>query len=191
MIRYTSAWLTGATGAAVGSNPYTMTYTGVTGLTPFGIIDNISPLPVKFVSINASVKESNVLVNWLTAAEINNDYFEVERSMDGQIFAAIGKVQGAGNSNSTLSYIYVDKTAAKAFAQTNALFYRIKQVDFDGKYAYSNTIKVTSTSKNEQHLVHITPNPFTNEFIVNTHSYKGTTANIEVIDLVPKNNIRT
>lgn len=186
LIRYTSAWLTGATGAAVGSNPYTMTYTGVTGLTPFGIIDNISPLPVKFVSINASVKESNVLVNWLTAAEINNDYFEVERSMDGKIFAAIGKVQGAGNSNSTLSYIYVDKTAAKAFAQTNALFYRIKQVDFDGKYAYSNTIKVTSTGKNEQHLVHITPNPFTNEFVVNTHSYKGTSANIEVTDLVGK-----
>ncbi|MBN2681797.1 MAG: Ig-like domain-containing protein [Bacteroidales bacterium] len=93
-----------------------------------------NPLPVEFLSAEAECNEGSVNIKWVTASEINNDYFAIEKSFDATSWAAIGKVQGAGNSSESISYLFVDNN------NSEQAYYRIKQVDFDEKYAYSEII---------------------------------------------------
>lgn len=88
-------------------------------------------LPVNLISFNASCLGAKVELNWATSTEANNDYFIVERSIDGIHFNAIATVDGAGNSNKFMSYIYTDSYDGKAY-------YRLKQIDYDGTFSYSN-----------------------------------------------------
>ena len=96
-----------------------------------------------------------MVVNWVTASEINNNYFDVERCEDGISFVKIGNVQGAGNSNETKMYSLIDKKPDPKN------YYRLKQVDFDGKYTYSGIIALSKQNKNDNLSVY--PNPATNE----------------------------
>jgi Secretion system C-terminal sorting domain len=92
------------------------------------------PLPVTLINFTARAEGSRALLNWQTATEINNDRFEIERNVDGINFIKIGQVAGAGNSNSLLSYQYYDEHPEKG---NN--YYRLRQVDLDGKFNYSPT----------------------------------------------------
>jgi hypothetical protein len=97
-------------------------------------------LPVKLVSFNAKlVSESKVLCSWATASEINNHYFEIERSLDNKNWLAIGKVIGAGNSNKLISYQFTDNSLLASNNQPTTLYYRLKQTDFDGTSSLSLT----------------------------------------------------
>jgi len=88
---------------------------------------------VELVDFSASLKNSIVELQWSTASEKDNDYFSVEKSRDGKNFFSIGKVDGAGNSQSLLSYTYQDDDP---FDGTS--YYRLKQVDFDGTFENSD-----------------------------------------------------
>ncbi len=94
------------------------------------------PLPVKLLSFDARwTSETEALVYWSTATEINNQHFEVERSLDGTFFEKIGVVKSAapnGNSNQILQYSFQDKN----LHGINQVFYRLKQVDFDESHEY-------------------------------------------------------
>ena len=68
-------------------------------------------------------------LNWMTASEINNSHFEIERSYDGRDFEMIDHVSGNGNSQHQIDYSYTDASVSKL---ENTVFYRLKQVDFDG-----------------------------------------------------------
>ena len=93
-----------------------------------------SGLPVELAEYTATVtKESSVYLHWITKSEKNNDYFEVERSADGENWERISKIDGAGNSTYTNEYIYEDYNPYKGVS-----YYRLKQVDFDGEYEYSD-----------------------------------------------------
>src|SRR5690606_25617275 len=70
---------------------------------------------------------------WTTAMEVNNKVFQIERSANGKAFEAIGEVKGAGNSNQPLKYAFVDKDPLNGHN-----FYRVRQIDFDGKSKYSS-----------------------------------------------------
>lgn len=96
-----------------------------------GVEDN--PLPVEWLSFEA-FKGNNDAVNlsWSTASEVNNDYFEIERSENGKEFSVIASVEGNGNSSAVSTYQYTD---SKPLNGTS--YYRLKQVDFDGQYEYS------------------------------------------------------
>lgn len=107
---------------------------GVDNATPL----NADPLPVKFSSISLkSTKNTNVL-SYSTASEVNNDYFEIERSSDARVFTSIGKVEGAGTSNRTIDYTYTDEIPLSGTS-----YYRVKQVDLDGKFEYSDVVSST------------------------------------------------
>jgi hypothetical protein len=93
-------------------------------------------LPIELTSFQVKVAATPVLT-FTTATERNNAYFLVERSADGRNFKEIGKINGAGESNSTKEYTFTD---AKPFKGVN--YYRLKQVDFDGKFEYSKVISV-------------------------------------------------
>jgi hypothetical protein len=118
-----------------------------------------NPLPIELLSFTAA-NESNkyVLASWVTASEINNDHFEVERSKDGINFELVGKVAGAGNSNQMLDYSLNDETPFMGIS-----YYRLKQVDFNGNYTYSEMADVQFDAKQS---VSIYPNPNDGNFVL-------------------------
>jgi hypothetical protein len=101
------------------------------------LVDNTNPLPVTLTNFEVNCNIEKVDIVWATQSEINNDYFVVEKSYDGQEFFELETISGAGNSNSPINYTATDNN-------TNTLvYYRLKQVDFDGTTSYS-TIKTTN-----------------------------------------------
>ena len=98
------------------------------------------PLPVILTSFTARQEESTVHLAWSTASEINSDYFQVERSTDGSDFKTLSRQAAAGDSQQELTYRYTDEGAANRFSGT--LYYRLKMVDFDGSFEYSDITAV-------------------------------------------------
>ena len=96
-----------------------------------------STFPVEMTDFSANKKENKVILNWTTASELNNDYFQLERSIDGQDFPIIGNVQGNGNTNEQTNYSFIDHNPAEG---TN--YYLIKQMDYDGAYAYHGPVVI-------------------------------------------------
>jgi hypothetical protein len=112
-----------------------------------------TPLPIELLSFTAKEVGQNVKVNWETATEINNDYFSLERSSDGQNFLQIATVDGAGNSSANLQYQYMDHQPLDGVS-----YYRLKQTDYDGNYSYSS-LKTVSINDALDLNVTIYPNP--------------------------------
>lgn len=120
---------------------------GVASLTLTAHIDQIRlsvyydipvPLPVELVSFNAVSKDNTtVQLNWLTALEINNDFFGIEKSDDAVSWNTIANIQGVGNSTIMQQYSYTDKNPA-----TGANYYRLRQCDYDGTCKYSDVAMV-------------------------------------------------
>jgi hypothetical protein len=99
-------------------------------------------LPVKFVGFSLSrMQNSDVLVQWSTAEEVNAFSFEVERSTDGNNWNRIAVVKAKGNTSSLTNYSYTDKNVSASLA-----YYRIKQVDADGKFTYTSVQSVKSAA---------------------------------------------
>ncbi|TAD86906.1 MAG: hypothetical protein EAY75_06760 [Bacteroidetes bacterium] len=115
--------------------------------------DAAPSLPVKLLSFSGKRLASNVALSWVTANEQNNRHFNIERSGDGTSFKTIGTVAGRGNSTTTVAYDYTD-----AQVPTGNLFYRLQQVDFDGKSTYSQIILINNTAAQTASLA-VTPNP--------------------------------
>ncbi|MCC9166756.1 GDSL-type esterase/lipase family protein [Pontibacter harenae] len=109
------------------------------------IVEALGTVPVSLHSFKANLLHTNeVHLSWQTASEINNSHFEVQRSGDNVDFRTIGRVAGAGNSSINIKYTFTDKAAP-----VRQLYYRLKQVDFDSTFAYSNVVAVqNSNSKN-------------------------------------------
>jgi hypothetical protein len=90
------------------------------------------PFPVELLSFEASADDDHVDLKWSTASETNNDYFTIERSKTADDFEKLIDVDGAGNSNSILHYYTVDENPLPGLS-----YYRLKQVDYDGAFTYS------------------------------------------------------
>jgi len=114
----------------------TLKVTGVSSFSPFapGTIDNQSnTLPIELVSFDLLKQDEGVQLNWVTASELNNSGFEIQRSKDVEEWEVLGFVEGAGISNSIKTYSFIDKTPLVAN------YYRLKQIDFDGSFVFSPT----------------------------------------------------
>lgn len=98
------------------------------------------------------------VLKWTTATETNTKKFEVEKSIDGILFKKIADLPGAGNSGSVINYSYTDEHPSATPA-----FYRLKQVDSDGKFEYS---KVVRAACNNDIGIRIFPNPVSNQLEV-------------------------
>lgn len=97
------------------------------------LADRSNPLPIVLKSITANCDNNNVTIQWITATEVNNNYFTLEKSTNGILFETIAKIAGAGNSvfDKSYSYSYYENSNAQTY-------YRLKQTDYDGKYEYSS-----------------------------------------------------
>ena len=123
-----------------------------------------APLPVELISFTAVILEGKVILKWQTATEVNNYGFEIERKPipnpsqregNNNIWQKIGFVQGHGNSNSPKNYFFIDEQA-----QSGKSFYRLKQIDFDGQYEYSDEVEVYLNAPADYVLKQNFPNPF-------------------------------
>lgn len=155
-----SAWsLTGTSIAATGtvSSPVIARSGFSTPGGEFGLgsDSSVNPLPVKWLNVKASWEGNDVKLLWSTSSEDNNSHFEIEQSMDNAAFKMVGKVKGMGTASSVSHYTYTDLSPLTD--NIKQVYYRIKQVDFDGKYEYSKTVNVTSIAEHNQFTIH--PNP--------------------------------
>lgn len=131
-----------------------------------GVIQLI-PLGVLFTSFTAESFDRSAVLKWTTASEVNSDYFSVERSDDGIDFYAVGTVEAAGESQSELNYEYIDENA---FVQKDHFYYRIKEVDVDGKITLTD-LKYVQVNQHSSDQVLVFPNPFSD--VLNVYIPEG------------------
>lgn len=113
-------------------------------------------LPIELLSFTANCKKDKVNCKWITASEINNNFFTLERSNDASYFEAVATINGAGNSNSELTYEYIDSQSDN---KTGNTYYRLKQTDFDGKFTYSGIVAAKCNNTENELDCNVYPNP--------------------------------
>lgn len=112
-------------------------------------------VPVELTSFSANVKDQDVVLNWTTASETNNQGFEIERRTSESEFQRVGFVEGTGTTTEAQSYIFVDKKMLPG-----VYTYRLKQIDYDGTSEYSQEVEVDISTPVEYVLSQNYPNPF-------------------------------
>lgn len=112
--------------------------TSNSGVSPNGF--NLTVLPVVFNGFFVTRNNNNIVLNWSTAQESNSSNYEVQRSFDGANWSTIAIMMGAGTSNTVQQYSFTDKNMTAAVA-----YYRIKQVDIDGRYEYSTVRSIRAS----------------------------------------------
>lgn len=136
------------------------------------IVTGCGPLPVKLSSFTGSYSNGIATINWQTSQELNSDHFELFKSYDGVDFVSVTKIKSAGFSNTLKNYSYQDHAGG-----SNNVFYRLKQVDINGKETFSSIVKLSLGSNSG---VGIFPNPFNNNFTVSLASTKASFATLKI-----------
>jgi hypothetical protein len=177
-----------------GVGPWTMQGTCVTpgmGVNPvsrsalnsfsdFAVVQYVSPLPIVLLNFNAEqVIDGTVLTSWATSSEINNDHFEVERSVnENENFKTIGSVKGFGAGTTSQNHYY----SLRDKEQCNGInYYRLKQVDIDGHVSYSNVVAVRCREKND--IISIYPNPSNTKINVSFVEISDGKLSLEILDM--------
>jgi len=112
-------------------------------------------IPVELASFNAQLVQKDVVLNWTTASELNNQGFEIEQSFDNETFTRIGFVPGFGSTTELKSYSFRISDAPSGIQ-----YYRLKQIDFDGTFTHYNSVEIDGPVVREFALYQNHPNPF-------------------------------
>jgi len=123
----------------------------------------LNPLPIELISFTATPKGKTVQLDWRTASELNNAFFQIERSANGRDFENIGKIAGAGDSHLPLDYQYTD-----GLPLTGWNYYRLRQEDFDGQFSYSAVEAVWMGKAGDTDRLYLFPNPANNALNIKT-----------------------
>lgn len=137
---------------------HTISFTGTSSTTCGLILDNImisTLLPVELLHFTATPTQQSIELNWSTATETNNAFFDVEHSTNGQNWQKLETVEGKGTMLSTSHYALSHTMPPQGYN-----YYRLKQVDLDGVYTYS-PIVVTAYHAFSKQNIHVFPNPST------------------------------
>ena len=142
----------------------------------------LNPLPVEMLSFNSILFNSETArLNWATASEINDDHFDIERSEDGKIFTKTGEVKGNGTTNIISNYEYFDNFG---IVSSPILYYRLRQIDFNGDFKYSEIRKLKLSGQDHNLKVWYNGNSDKTEAIV--YYEKETHASLRMIDIQGK-----
>lgn len=129
-------------------------------------------LPIQLTSFTGSYSNGLATLNWQTSQELNSGHFELFRSYDGADFTSVTKIKSAGTSNTIKNYSFQDHASG-----SNYVYYRLKQVDKDGKETFSS---IVSLSMGASTGAYIFPNPFTNNFTVTINTTKTNFATLKI-----------
>lgn len=144
------------------------------------IASNIgAPLPVELTSFKAYADHEDGQLSWTTASEKDNEHFDVERSIDGTHFEAIGQVQGKGTTSQTSLYAYRDQRVGRLGSKS--IYYRLRQVDTNGggKYSKVETIRFSAGKTG----ISLYPNPSTSIATLNLTQLAPSNYTVEILDL--------
>ena len=143
---------------------------------------NSAILPVELESFSVISKGSNIELNWITATEVNNKGFEIERKTDNT-WKTIGFVSGKGTTTNTNKYYFTDDL--KNISGNGSFAYRLKQVDYDGTYKYSNEVAVQVNSNPvEYSLLQNYPNPFNPSTVIKYSVKENTHVILKIFDML-------
>jgi hypothetical protein len=116
-----------------------------------------STLPIELLRFDVKLNaDSQAELSWTTATETNNDFFTIERTVDGRYFEVVGITDGAGTSTTLREYLVIDP-----FPYAGTSYYRLKQTDLDGAYEYSDLIALEHDSEKDRVELGVHPNPST------------------------------
>ena len=158
VVQYVSGtdWVNlGGTGSSSGSGQISSgSFTGTGTIFALGNANGGSnPLPVTWLNFEATLEAGLVVLDWATASEINTDYFDVEKGFNEHEFVRLARLNAAGDANDITRYRYIDK---QLMGEESAVYYRLKQVDRDGKFTYSK-ICVIQPQRNQDVIVYPVP----------------------------------
>jgi hypothetical protein len=157
-----------------------VTFTGYTGtFSPFGI-GNGTGLPVSWISVKGINAENHAIISWSTASEEGNQFFDLQRSLDGKTFESIGNVDSKGSLGG--NYSFTDQNAS---ILGTTLYYRIKQVDFNGASSYSVVVAV-NFNQNGVVIGSVYPNPVQDVLNVSISTSKSEIATLSILDVTGK-----
>lgn len=134
------------------------------------------PLPVSLVSFEAKTLKGNNELSWATMTESQNQQFVIEVSEDAKVFTAVDSIAGAGNNAGLKQYSYLDEAH-----RVGTTYYRLKQVDYNGRFTYSKVIVVQS--KTEREGITLIPNPVTNKAVIVRHQPAGGEESLQIWDI--------
>lgn len=172
---YGTSWAkVGAVGTASGTNPYTMNAANVTTFSPFTVSSNAVVLPLTLLNFTGSKCNGDVCLSWSTENELNFSHFEIEKSANASMFTSLSNV-AARNLTTLNTYTLNDNNPVNGLN-----YYRLKIVDKDGRFTYSNVIKIDVDKK---YGISILPNPAKNYVVINSAiAFKQ----IQIIDVTGK-----
>lgn len=138
-------------------------------------------VPVEITSFSSNINKDGVYLTWNTATEINNYGFEIERSFDDFEFVTIGFVNGSGTSTENHTYTYLDNPNCN---EKTTIYYRLKQVDFDGSSSYSETLSLEYDMPVKFELSQNYPNPFNPSTIIKYQISKTSDVSLKVFNTI-------
>ncbi len=173
---YPSAW-------SFAGSSFTSTYkrSGFISFTDFVPMGGVTLLPVTWVQFTAKVQQQNVVLNWATSNELNNESFLVQRSGDGKTFETISRVKGAGTTTRVSNYQFIDTRPMAGVS-----YYRLQQIDIDGKSSLSK-VEVVQLPGETAGTLRLYPNPVDSyQLYVDVPAEKGEKVVLSVHDMLGK-----
>jgi hypothetical protein len=173
---FSGAFAQGFAGALVSNH---LVWDSLTTFSEFGGVGSSNnPLPVELLSFNGTCNEGMVNLQWQTASEFNSSHFDVEKSSDGETWRVLATIPSAGTSNELLTYQAVDNNGTNG-----ANYYRLRQVDIDGKEKLYDPINVSCVKTTAGYFTSY-PNPSGNEFqvVVNNKEILGA-CTLNIVDV--------
>jgi len=155
----------------------------VTGFSGFFVHSSSAALPLTLIRFAATRSNGYNLLQWTTASELNTAAFEIQRSENAVGFSAIGNLQAAGSSSTEQQYQYTDKAPQAISAPF--VWYRLKMIDKDNRYSYSNIVKISASIPGEL-VVRVAPNPFRQNIFVELVSPQQEEAELTLSDISGK-----
>ena len=138
--------------------------------------DNVGALPVELVDFKGSLSYNKISLNWETTTEVNNSGFDIQKSSNTYDWETIEFVKGQGNSLLSNSYQSYDISPRNGIN-----YYRLKQIDFDGQFTYSNILAVEYEEANPKLAVY--PNPSRGNLNIEISNTEGQDVDVQIVDL--------